>query len=450
MRIDGSLAGYSVVIRCDVPDRGKVHWVSQLVVAEQYRNLRFATELLFSAWNFSGAYAWGLATANPYAVRALETTTRRHCSRRLIVERGDELCEALGESIPYAAAGLARDEEGKVLTTIDTVFYLDHTDVQTMKENAGRKDRPWGLGKELPEGHEWFAAVFGDQDPKDMGSSRLEHLLTSSSESWEAAYARMSLNEDHLWMRHTEAETEFLGKYLPAGGRVVDVGCGVGRHSEALKAADSSCEVEAIDFVAGMIDRATSMNPDSHVRYRQGDVREERGKGDADLVLALYDVVGSSTNSGDDERLLDGIASFVRPGGHVVISVMNAAPMLSSPHLVRASDDADLVTALERLPSSGTMESTGDVFDPSLCVERNGIFFRKEAFTAPGAALATELIVRDRRFTLAEIVAMIQNAGLEVERATPVQAGSWTRSQVLDESDARAKEILVVARKPSV
>lgn len=447
VRVEDELAGYSVVVRFHIPDRGRVHWVSQLVVAEQYRKMRFATDLLFSAWNFTDAWAWGLATVNPYAVRALETTTRRHCKRRYILENGPDLCAELARVVSYIPPGLARDPDGRPIPAVDTQFFIDHSDIQKMKERVSRAERPWDLGKSLPEGHEWMAAVFREQEPSEYDADRLEHLLTASDVTWIDAYSRMTLDDDHLWMQHTASEVEFLRTLLGggSGSTAIDVGCGVGRHAIALRELGVD-HVIGYDIVPELIEKALDQPHPTGVEFALADLRTFRGEAQADLVYALYDVVGSSAKVGDDLLLLQGMKSLLKQGGSLVLSVMNAEPTMEDPRLRRVHNDQDLVIELENLPASNNMEATGSVFDPTYCLEYNGTFFRKEEFVAPGEHLPVELVVRDRRYTVAMITEIVERSGFRVESAVPVQAGRWNREPALPPDDPRAKEILVVAR----
>ena len=71
------LVGYAIAIQLDIPKYGAISWVTQLVVHENYRNQEIAKNLLHSIWGFTDNFAWGIISANPYAIRALEKTTRR-------------------------------------------------------------------------------------------------------------------------------------------------------------------------------------------------------------------------------------------------------------------------------------------------------------------------------------------------------------------------------------
>ena len=83
-RFKGELIGYAFAIREEIPDCGLLTWVTQLVVHAEYRHEGVATSLLGSIWGFSDDCGWGLVTANPYAVRALEKATRRRCTPGII------------------------------------------------------------------------------------------------------------------------------------------------------------------------------------------------------------------------------------------------------------------------------------------------------------------------------------------------------------------------------
>ena len=97
------------------------------------------------------------------------------------------------------------------------------------------------------------------------------------------------------------------------------------------------------------------------------------------------------------------------------------------------------------LPPSRIMETTGDIFDPNFYMldEDANVVYRKEQFTQ-GQDIPAELIVRDRRFSRAEIETMCAEAGLDVTWTRFVRAGRW--DDPLDEQDDRAKEILVLCR----
>ncbi len=74
----------------------------------------------------------------------------------------------------------------------------------------------------------------------------------------------------------------------------------------------------------------------------------------------------------------------------------------------------------------------------------SGVVYRKEQF-AEGTSLPEELIVRDKRYTMSEIVNLCESVGFEVLWSRFVSAGKWEIS--LSPTDAKAKEILIFCKK---
>lgn len=445
--LDGDLVGYCASVRLDVPGRGMASWVTQLVVNETYRNLRVATRLLFGNWQFSDFYAWGLATANPLAIRALETATRRQCVRREIVSRGPELLAALADRVDYLPDRLVTDERGALQPRVNTQFFVDLSGIDELRRKAARGERPWDLGRVEP-GEEWFACTFSSQVPDSIDATRLEELLTGSDRIWIQGYERMNLDQAHRWHRHTTDEAALVSETLglSPGALVLDVGCGDGRHARAL--AGQGFRVTAVDVAPGLVERARELARSEGVEFAVMDARQELPEGPFDAAICLYDVIGSSADPEDDLALLRNIHSSLKPGGRLIASVMNGAvtePRLASNR--KPATETEFVEALERLPPSRTMETTGDIFDPEYLLLYAGVHYRKEQFASPGQRLPAELVVRDRRYHIAELIDLLQQAGFDVATVMPVQSGHWRRDPPLDASDARAKELFAIARR---
>src|SRR5436190_3271165 len=104
---------------------------------------------------------------------------------------------------------------------------------------------------------------------------------------------------------------------LLAGRRtVVDVGCGTGRHSEAL--ASAGFTVTGIDASAAMIEVARARAPD--VTFEVADLFSWRPASPADGVLCRG-VFNDITADDDGRRGLDSLREMLRPGGLLVLSV---------------------------------------------------------------------------------------------------------------------------------
>lgn len=113
----------------------------------------------------------------------------------------------------------------------------------------------------------------------------------------------------------------------PAGLRIVDIGCGTGRH--ALRLATSGAEVTAVDFSDGMLALAKQKPGASLVRWIHHDL-----VGGLPLDDSVYDRVLCALvldHVSDCRALFAEFARLVRPaslGGRVVVSVMHPAMML--------------------------------------------------------------------------------------------------------------------------
>ena len=276
---------------------------------------------------------------------------------------------------------------------------------------------------------------------------RLEECLEASDQITRQAYARMTLDEHHLWARHTSTECRQIIEYcgIHEGHSVLDFGCGAGRH--AIELAKSGIRATGVDYAGVLIQKAESMVQQQHMsgtRFVEADCREVQLGERFDAAACLYDVVGTYADRDENSKVLANLAEHLKPGAYALVSVMNLAlTKRRARHVFSIKREPD---KLLELPPSDTMEATGDVFDPAYYIldEDSNVVYRKERFTR-GSDLPTELLVRDRRFSMEEIAAMCNEAGLNVEWVRLVRAGRW--DEALDEHDDRAKEILVLCRK---
>jgi 2-polyprenyl-3-methyl-5-hydroxy-6-metoxy-1,4-benzoquinol methylase len=424
-----------------------VSWVTQLVVHPEYESIGVARNLLASVFGFSDGFGWGLVTANPRAVRALEKATRRRVDPDVVCENVALLRDIADESVPYVAGGFVHCGTGRAV--IDTRFFLDHRDLpRLVGECSTAKGLPWPLGG-LYEGEEWMAFTFGHQKEFPLTANELDVLLRHSQDKLKEAYERMALDERHVWAQYAAAEADFLVRelHLTTGAKVLDVGCGTGRHAREF--ARRGAQVLGVDNVRSFIEYAARRATDEHLlgcRFQIGDARTfDVGQDNYDVVLALYDVVGSYPEENDNQAILDMLARHVRPGGHVVLSVMSME--LTAKKAIHVASVRERPEALLRLPASTKMETSGEVFDPDyyLLDLDAGLVYRKEQF-ARGNQLPTEIIVRDRRYRKPQIEAMVRACGLDVLCSRYVRAGRFETETPAD----TAKEILVVARRPGI
>ncbi len=437
---EGQLVGHAFYIRRNIPKFGYITWVTQLVVHEAHRRMRIGTRLLDSIWGFSDDRAWGLVTANPFTVRALEAATRRRCDPKAVARHLPVLEKVLRSNDFLAKAHF---HVGDALAAVDTGFYLDHAGIEDhLSKVAGH---PWKLGS-LKPGWEWLAFTFREQEKKRLSPAELHTLFLHSEQMLRQAYGRMDV-EHHGWAHATCKETEFITEALELGprSRLVDFGCGNGRHLIPL--ASRVGEALGVDYCRPLIEAARAGAGQQRLQntgFVLDDVRTVRLKETFDAALCLYSVVGASASRRDNQRLLRNLARHLRPGGRALISVMNRELIdHTARHRGDPYEDPEL---LSKLRPSNTMQSSGNVFDPKhlLYDERRAVVYRKEQFLEDGL-LSAELVVRDRRYRKAEIEAACRRAGLETLWARYASAGRWRSS--LSATDVKAKEILLLVRR---
>lgn len=444
----GQLVGYAIAVHAPLPPHGQVSWVTQLVVHTEHRKQNVGKTLLFTLWRFTDYFAWGILSANPYAVRALEKATRRRCQPTLIEQHSNALMKLGAKVVPYLEAS-TETSVGAEGSRANTNFFLDHSELPDMLTRATSADKPWTLGP-LPEGWEWFAFTFHDQEQIRLDQTELQEMMAASDRVTKYAYSRMELSAGaHLWAKNQRTETDFIIKHcdLSQGSSVLDFGCGKGRHS--LELAARGINVVGIDYIPEFIESARQSAEVSSVAplatFRTGDCRTTDLSGEFDAGICLYDVVGSYADENDNVAILANLAGHIRPGGFVLLSVMNMelTERIAENWFSIASEPDKLLD----LAPSRTMERSGNIFDPKFyMIDRDTrIVYRKEQFAA-GDDLFDEMIVRDRRYTQEQIKQYCIGVGLEVIWARFVRAGRW--EEPLERESEKAKEILVLCRKP--
>lgn len=444
-RFRGELVGHAFGVRARVSGGEVVDWVTQLVTHKQHRRLGVAKNMLLTFWGFSNHLAWGLVTSNPYTVRALERITHRRCEPATIAKHLD-LIRDIGARIGYVRGAEVSVDESR--SVIDTKFHIDLATLPNKLKSASER-APWVLGQ-ICEGEEWLAFTFRDQATMALEPAELQRMLDQSDRTVRKAYARMDLGPMHAWMKHTVPEVDFAAATLGLGegSRVLDIGCGKGRHSLAL--ARRGCEVVGVDFVEKFIEEARRDAEASGVagtHFVHGDAREENlGEGSFDAAICLYDAVGTYADQRRNQQLVDSIRRHLKPGGRALVSVLNMeVTKLLGGRRGSVEDDPGL---LLDLPASKVMQNSGQIFDPKYFMldEETGIVYRREQFEGDGEPPG-EYIVRDRRYTQEDIHAMCAHAGFTLLWTRPVALGKWDKS--LDSAtDERAKELLFLVERP--
>jgi SAM-dependent methyltransferase len=239
-----------------------------------------------------------------------------------------------------------------------------------------------------PEGH-WFEPV-------------ADHLG--------AAYLRYSFTKG------TAQEIEFLvgALDLRPGQRVLDVGCGPGRHAYAL--AERGIEVVGVDISQRFVDIAREGAPPG-ASFVRGDARDLRFDAEFDAAVSLcqgaFGLAGGPAAPLDaDGEVLAVIARALRPGGVAAVSAFSAY------FQVRWLED-------------------GDSFDAGAGVNHERTEVRDEGGVAAPADLWTTC------FTPRELRLLAAHAGLEVRAIWSVAPGAYAA----DPPTIDSPEFLLVAAR---
>jgi SAM-dependent methyltransferase len=147
------------------------------------------------------------------------------------------------------------------------------------------------------------------------------------------AYLRYSFTKG------TEQETAFLVDALDlgSGSRVLDVGCGPGRHSHAL--AGSGCHVVGIDISERFVALAAAEGPTGAV-FARADAHALPVRGEQfDAVISLCQGgfgLPTDPDAPDDAPILIAMADAVRPGGRIALTAFSSYFMVR--HLEETDD----------------------------------------------------------------------------------------------------------------
>lgn len=233
-----------------------------------------------------------------------------------------------------------------------------------------------------------------------------DHWFEPLAEFMGPAYLRYSFTKG------TAQEVDFLIKTLSLtpGMRILDVGCGPGRHSHEL--ARRGYVVHGIDISQTFIDLANAEDIDG-ASFERLDARFMQFMNEFDLVICLCQgAFGLMTAQDEDSVVVQKMASALRPGGRLVLSAF------SSYFVVKYFETA--------------------VFDADTGINHE----RTEIRNSTGSSEEVDLWTGC--YTPRELRMMCRQAGLEIEQIFSVDPGSYRSEKPSIESS----EFLVVAFSP--
>ena len=195
----------------------------------------------------------------------------------------------------------------------------------------------------------------------------------------------------HLYPHRDEAEAarlvELIRRHVPwrAGLRVLDVGCGAGRHARALD--EAGANVAGLDLSLSLLRRARETGTTRLVRadMRRLPIRP----GSMDLTVNLFTSFGYFATDAEHVAALAGMVATVRPGGWFALDFLHADTVIDA-----------LVPAERVILADTPVDVTRRLLDGRRFVEKTIQLADGRRFTE-----------RVRLFTPTELESMIQSAG---------------------------------------
>ncbi|OWA33440.1 SAM-dependent methyltransferase [Saccharibacillus sp. O16] len=141
-------------------------------------------------------------------------------------------------------------------------------------------------------------------------------------ESFGEDYLRVYSYRDEQGAAH-EVHEMISWLKLPPGAKVLDLCCGMGRHSLSL--AEKGYKVTGMDLSEVLLEEAKKEEGAEAVNWVQGDMRElPFADGEFDAVVNLFTSFGYFKQDKEHVRVLEEIQRVLRPGGRYIIDFMNS------------------------------------------------------------------------------------------------------------------------------
>jgi ubiquinone/menaquinone biosynthesis C-methylase UbiE len=141
------------------------------------------------------------------------------------------------------------------------------------------------------------------------------------------------------------------------GLRVLDLGCGTGRH--ALRLARAGARVTGLDLSPGMLQRARAQAADAAVDFREHDLHAPLPFGSASFDRIVSGLVLEHLR--DLDAFYGEVARVLRPGGAAVLSTIHPAMALRAVQARFTDPDTGVVTRVQGRP-----QEWGELLLPAL------------------------------------------------------------------------------------
>lgn len=210
-----------------------------------------------------------------------------------------------------------------------------------------------------------------------------------------------------------------LAEHGVAGGSILELGCGTGKHAEEF--ARSGFSVHGVDLSELMVELAEKRKPTEladQLHFEVGDVRTARLGRQFDAVISLFHVASYQTSNQDLKAMFSTAAEHLKPGGVFVFDFWYGPAVLAEQPEVRKkqmkNDEIEVLRVAE--PVMHPNENVVDV-KYTISVTRRDV-------EKPSVINETH---RMRYLFLPELDDLLTNANLRL-----VKSAKWLTEEVLD------------------
>jgi len=241
--------------------------------------------------------------------------------------------------------------------------------------------------------------------------------------NWEEFFdAHAPVYMDNSFTRNTVPEVDFVLQELRLlpGSRILDMGCGTGRH--AVELAKRGYQVTGVDISSGMLAEGEKAAREANVEvaWIHADATKFTSNDSFDAAICLCE--GAFCLLGRDDDLLEhdlnilrNIHAVLTPRARFILTTLNGCRM------IQQFTQKDIENGR---------------FDPITMVKTDTMKYD----TPEGEK---SMLVRERGYVPTELATLFRLTGFEVEHIGGGTAGKWGRRQIeLDEI-----EVMVIARK---
>lgn len=218
---------------------------------------------------------------------------------------------------------------------------------------------------------------------------------------------------------------------LPAGSKLLDVCCGMGRHAVPL--AKLGVRVTGVDISTPYLKqaRAEAKRQGADVRFIKIDMRKIQFRNEFDGAINLFTSFGYFPNASDDLKVLRNIARALRPGGVFLLDIINGTRITRNLKLAVANG----------IPTNWWIrlgDGTYQLEDPVL-LEKEGAVRTHWTFLANG--VRREMVSFTRMYSKEDLSELFRKSGLRVLRVFGDLQGAAYKP-------VKSMRLVVLARKP--